>query len=100
MPVQALLSHCDYDKSKEMTPHDQLSKIIEAGEKDQVTVRVIPFDASAYAATESNFVLFEFDEPSLSPVIYVEGLTGSRLIDREADVDRYRGRRSICVSRR
>jgi transcriptional regulator with XRE-family HTH domain len=68
----------------------QLSKIIEAGEKDQVTVRVIPFDARAYAATESNFVLFEFDEPSLPPVIYVEGLTGSRLIDREADVDRYR----------
>ena len=35
-------------------------------------------------------MLLEFDEPSLSPVVYVEGLTGSRYIDREAEVDRYR----------
>jgi transcriptional regulator with XRE-family HTH domain len=68
----------------------QLSKILEAEEKDQAAVHIIPFDIGAHAAQDSNFVLLEFDEPSLSPVIYVEGLTGSRYIDREADVDRYR----------
>jgi transcriptional regulator with XRE-family HTH domain len=68
----------------------QLSKILEAEEKDQAAVQIIPFDIGAYAAQDSNFVLLEFAEPSLSPVIYVEGLTGSRYIDREADVDRYR----------
>lgn len=68
----------------------QLSKILEAEEKDQAAVQIIPFDIGAHAAQDSNFVLLEFDEPSLSPVIYVEGLTGSRYIDREADVDRYR----------
>jgi hypothetical protein len=68
----------------------QLSKILEAEKKDQAAVQVIPFDIGAHAAQDSNFVLLEFDEPSVSPVIYVEGLTGVRYIDREADVDRYR----------
>jgi len=68
----------------------QLSKILAAGQKDAVTVRVIPFDRGANAAQDSNFVLLEFAEPNLPPVIYVEGLTGSRYIDREADVSRYR----------
>ena len=68
----------------------QLGKILQAEEKDQATVQIIPFDLGAHAAQDSNFVLLEFDEPSLSPVVYVEGLTGSRYIDREADVDRYR----------
>lgn len=68
----------------------QLSKILEAEKKDQAAVQIIPFDIGAHAAQDSNFVLLEFDEPSASPVIYVEGLTGSRYIDREADVDRYR----------
>ena len=68
----------------------QLSKIVEAEQKDKVTVQIIPFDAGAHAAQDSNFVLLEFNEPSLSPVIYVESLTGSQYVDRQADVDRYR----------
>ena len=68
----------------------QLSKILDAVEKDQAAVQVVPFDLGAHAAQDCNFVLLEFDGPSLSPVVYVEGLTGSRYIDREADVDRYR----------
>ena len=68
----------------------QLSKILEAEKKGQTAVQIIPFDIGAHAAQDSNFVLLEFDEPGVSPVIYVEGLTGSRYIDREADVDRYR----------
>jgi len=68
----------------------QLSKILEVEEEDKAAVQVIPFDIGAHAAQDSNFVLLEFGELSLSPVVYVEGLTGSRYIDREADVDRYR----------
>jgi transcriptional regulator with XRE-family HTH domain len=68
----------------------QLSKILEADTKNQATVQIIPFDIGAHAAQDSNFVLLEFDEPSLSPVIYVESLTGSRYIERDADVHLYR----------
>ena len=68
----------------------QLSKILDAEEKDKAAVQVIPFDLGAHAAQDSNFVLLEFAEPGLSAVVYVDGLTGSRYLDREADVDRYR----------
>jgi hypothetical protein len=44
----------------------------------------------AYPAQDSNFVLLEFGAPALPPVVYVEGTTGTRYIDREADVDSYR----------
>jgi transcriptional regulator with XRE-family HTH domain len=66
----------------------QLGKILRAAETDTAEVRVIPFEAGAHATVDSNFVLLEFAESS--PVLYVEGLTGSRSIDRDADIDRYR----------
>ena len=68
----------------------QLTKILNAEEKAKAAIQVIPFDIGAHAAQDSNFVLLEFGELSLSPVVYVEGLTGSRYLDRGADVDRYR----------
>ena len=68
----------------------QLTKILNAEEKAKAAIQVIPFDMGAHAAQDSNFVLLEFGELSLSPVVYVEGLTGSRYLDRGADVDRYR----------
>ena len=69
----------------------QLGKIIDAADGGWVTVQVIPFEVGAHAAQDSNFVLLEFDrEPSLSPVVFVEGLTGNQYIERRADVARYR----------
>lgn len=77
--------------------HAQVGKILDAAQKDQVTVQVVPFDLGAHAAQDSGFVFLEFGEPSLSPVVYVEGLAGSRYVDREADVELYRqAMRSLC----
>jgi transcriptional regulator with XRE-family HTH domain len=70
--------------------YTQLSKILEAEDQGKATVQIIPFDVGAHAAQDSNFVLLEFDESGLPPVAYVEGLIGSRYIDRDADVNRYR----------
>jgi transcriptional regulator with XRE-family HTH domain len=69
----------------------QLGKIIDAAHRGLVTVQVIPFEAGAHAAQDSNFVFLEFDrEPSLAPVVFVEGLTGNQYMERRADVARYR----------
>jgi hypothetical protein len=55
------------------------------------------YSMSYVPGQDSGFVLLEFGEPSLSPVVYVEGLTGSRYLDREADVELYRqAMRSLC----
>jgi transcriptional regulator with XRE-family HTH domain len=77
--------------------HAQVGKILDAAQQDQVTVQVVPFDLGAHAAQDSGFVLLEFGEPSLSPVVYVEGLTGSRYVGRGADVELYRQvTQSVC----
>lgn len=69
----------------------QLERILEAERRAQVTVHVIPFDIGAHAAQDSNFVLLEFEEDSnLSPVVYVEGLTGGHVLERKLDIARYR----------
>lgn len=69
----------------------QIDKVLKTEARGQVTVQVIPYSAGAHAAIDSNFVLFEFREsPDLSPVVFVEGLTGNQYLERKADIVRYR----------
>lgn len=69
----------------------QLERILEAERRAQMTVHVIPFDLGAHASQDSNFVLLEFEEDSnLSPVVYVEGLTGGQVLERKLEIARYR----------
>lgn len=70
---------------------DQLGKVLQAERDSKVTIQLIPFSVGIHAAQDSNFVLLEFDEqPGLSPVVFIEGLTGNQYLEREADVARYR----------
>ena len=69
----------------------QLDKVLEAERSHKATIQVIPFDLGVHAAQDSNFVLLEFDnESGIAPVVFVEGLTGNRYLEREDDVVRYR----------
>ena len=66
----------------------QISRVIEACELPNVTVRVLPFAAGAHPALDSTFILLEFEE-SVPGVVYVEGLVGHLLLERASDVQRY-----------
>ena len=68
----------------------QLGNMLEAERQAKVTIQVIPFESGAHAAQDSNFVLLEFEDKALSPVVFVEGLTGNQYIERSADIARYR----------
>jgi transcriptional regulator with XRE-family HTH domain len=67
----------------------QLDKILEAVRDTKATVQVIPFSVGAHAAADGNFVLLEFDGSELSPVVFLEGLTGNQYLGRQTDVARY-----------
>lgn len=70
---------------------DQINKILEAAGTHKATVQIVPFDLGVPAAQDSNFVLLEFgDESNISPIVFVEGLTGNHYLERKAEVDRYR----------
>jgi transcriptional regulator with XRE-family HTH domain len=69
----------------------QLAKILDAERQGKVTVQVVPFETGAHAAQDSNFIFFEFEESAgLSPVIFVEGLTGNHYLEKPAEIVRYR----------
>ena len=68
----------------------QIDKILERIEEGKVIAQIVPFDVGAVAAQDSNFVLLEFGDPSLSPVVFVESLINSQILEKEADVGRYR----------
>jgi transcriptional regulator with XRE-family HTH domain len=68
----------------------QLGRVMSAMREGKAAVQVIPFDVGAHAAADSYFVLLEFDEPLLSPIVYLEGLTGSQYLERKGEIARYR----------
>jgi transcriptional regulator with XRE-family HTH domain len=85
---EAVLHHVVGDKTIMAA---QLDKVLQAVRQDRATIQVIPFNSGAYAAQESNFVLLEFGEKSsVSPVVFVEGLTSNQYIQRPAEIARYR----------
>jgi transcriptional regulator with XRE-family HTH domain len=67
----------------------QLDKILGAVRDTKATVQVIPFSVGAHAAADGHFVLLEFDGSELSPVVFLEGLTGNQYLGRQTDVARY-----------
>ncbi|HEX5295154.1 MAG TPA: helix-turn-helix transcriptional regulator [Streptosporangiaceae bacterium] len=70
---------------------NQLDKLLERSESQQVVIQVIPFGAGAHSGAESNFDLLEFSDDILQgPVVYVEGLVGNLYFERQLDIRRYR----------
>lgn len=70
------------------TMRRQLERLIEVASLPNVTIQVIPFEAGAHPALESNFCILEFTAP-VGNVIYVEGLIGLAYLNRLKDIERY-----------
>jgi transcriptional regulator with XRE-family HTH domain len=68
----------------------QIDKILKLAEEGKVTAQIVPFDVGAIAAQDSNFVLLEFGDAVLSPVVFVDGLQNNQIFGKQAEVDRYR----------
>jgi Domain of unknown function (DUF5753) len=68
----------------------QLRQLAASAELSNVHVQVIPFEAGAHPAMESNLSIPIFDQPLVSDVVYVEGLVGNIYLERPADIERYR----------
>jgi hypothetical protein len=66
----------------------QLLRIAEAA-LPKVTFQVIPFQAGAHPALESNFVILAFNQPMVNDVVYVEGAIGNLYLESAAELERY-----------
>jgi transcriptional regulator with XRE-family HTH domain len=67
---------------------NQLTQLIAETDRQNVTIRVLPYEIGAHPALESNFTLLEFVGQAPT-VVYVEGLVGQIYLERQQDVDRY-----------
>lgn len=69
---------------------DQLRYLREAGERENVTVQVLPFAGGAHPGMSGPFVIFEFEHEDDPAVAYTENLSGSAYLESETALARFR----------
>lgn len=69
---------------------EQLNKVLTMATRGKATVQIVPLDIGAHPVQDSNFVLLDFNEAENSPIVFVEGLVKSELLEKREDVNRYR----------
>lgn len=67
----------------------QLAALIEAAERPNVAIQVLPFAAGGHAGLDGEFVILIFPDPQDAPVAYIEGLHGDLYLEVEEELDRY-----------
>ena len=67
----------------------QLERLLELSNLPNVTVRVIPYEAGALPAGNNKFIMLGFALPTVSDVVFIEGLTGHLYLDDPRDVEIY-----------
>jgi hypothetical protein len=67
----------------------QLAALIEAVERPNITLQVVPFDRSGHVGASGGFTILQFSEPEVPDIVYLEQLTGARYVDKRDEVDQY-----------
>lgn len=76
---------------------DQLTRLVEVSEMNNVAVRVMPFQVGMHPGILSGpFVLLEFPvngqgQPTEPRTVYVDGFTGALFLDKAHEIKRYEG---------
>lgn len=68
---------------------EQLDHLLRLAERDNVTIRILPYSAGAHAAMYGAFTRLEFPIPRDPGVVYLEDLSGGRYRDDTEDINRY-----------
>ncbi|MEU5154302.1 helix-turn-helix transcriptional regulator [Glycomyces sp. NPDC021274] len=78
--------------------HEQIKSMIEACDKPNVRVQVVPFIAGAHSGAGAPFTWLRFAYEELSDVIYLEHLTGGLYLERDNEIDAYQAAMEhLCV---
>lgn len=66
----------------------QLDQLVDVSSNLNVTMQVIPYEAGAHPAMDSTFNILDF-AGTVPSVVYVEGLSGWRYLERPAEIEKY-----------
>jgi transcriptional regulator with XRE-family HTH domain len=67
---------------------DQVEHLIELTKRPNITLQIVPYQFSGYAA-EGTFTSLRFAEPELPDVVYIEHLSGALYLDKRSDTELY-----------
>lgn len=67
---------------------EQLSYLLEASKRPNLTLQVMPYGAGGHAAP-SGFSVLRFSDDSLADMVYVEHLTSALYVEKQSEVERY-----------
>ncbi len=70
------------------TQRDQIRYLLEASERPNLTLQVVPYGVGGHAVP-SSFSVLRFADEDLPDIVYVEHLTSALYLDKQADVDQY-----------
>jgi transcriptional regulator with XRE-family HTH domain len=70
------------------TQRDQIRYLLEASERPNLTLQVVPYGVGGHAVP-SGFSVLRFADEELPDIVYVEHLTSALYLDKQADVDQY-----------
>ncbi len=68
---------------------DQLRHLIDAAQRENVTLQVLPVSSAAHAQGVSPFTILEFPERTDPALVYVEHLTGGLFLESGPEIRRY-----------
>jgi transcriptional regulator with XRE-family HTH domain len=68
----------------------QLAHLVDVGQRPNVTLQILPFEAGAHQFLGGSAALLEFQETSHLDVVYLEGLAGDLYEEQPHEVARYR----------
>lgn len=66
----------------------QMEHLLELSKRPNITLQVVPYQFSGYAA-EGSFTMLRFAEPELPDVVYLEHLSGALYLDKRSDAELY-----------
>ncbi|MGH3696359.1 MAG: helix-turn-helix domain-containing protein [Pseudonocardiaceae bacterium] len=66
----------------------QVEHLLQLSKRPNVTLQVVPYQFSGYAA-EGSFTMLRFAEPELPDVVYLEHLSGALYLDKRTDTELY-----------
>jgi transcriptional regulator with XRE-family HTH domain len=68
----------------------QLDRLVHAAALPHITLQIIPFSAGAHAGMLGSFVLMQFEDESVTDVIYLDSMAGTLFLESGAELRRYR----------
>jgi transcriptional regulator with XRE-family HTH domain len=69
---------------------EQLDHLLEMSRHPNVVIQVVPFEAGSYMGLSNPFVHFDFADPTLNDIVYMETATGADYLEKPPDIRFYR----------